>query len=78
MGEQSADQQCGGVQGRGCVAVLARLAAGVLAQDPLELWGTDALLVLETRPAILAQEHLPVTDVSCKEAQTDRRVREGG
>lgn len=63
------------MQGRGSVAVLARLAAGLLAQYPLKLRSTDALLVLKARPAILAQEHLLVTDVSCK-AETDRRGRE--
>lgn len=76
MGQQSADQQCGGVQGRGSVAVLARLAAGVLAQDPPKLWRTDALLVLETRPPILAQEHLLVTDVNCKAEMRERQTEE--
>lgn len=60
------------MQGGGSVAVLARLAAGLLAQHPLKLRRTDALLVLKARPAILAQEQLLVTDVSCK-AETDRR-----
>lgn len=46
-----------------------------MAQHPLKLRRTDALLVLNTRPAILAQEHLLVTDVSCK-AETDGRGRE--
>lgn len=67
------------MQGRGSVAVLARLAAGLLAQYPLKLRRTDALLVLKARPAILAQEHLLVTDVGCKaetDRQTDRRGRE--
>lgn len=62
------------MQGRGSVAVLARLAAGVLAQYPLKLHRTDALLVLKARPAILAQEHLLVTDVHCK-AETNKRGR---
>lgn len=52
------------MQGRGGVAVLARLAAGLLAQYPLKLWRTDALLVLVARSSVLAQEHLLVTDVS--------------
>lgn len=61
------------MQGRGGVAVLARLAAGLLAQYPLKLRRTDALLVLGARPPVLAQEHLLVADVRCKE----RRRGEG-
>lgn len=48
----------------------------MLAQYPFKLRRTDALLVLEARPAILAQEHLLIADVRCK-AETDRRGREG-
>lgn len=48
----------------------------MLAQYPFKLRRTDALLVLEARPAILAEEHLLVADVRCK-AETDRRGREG-
>lgn len=62
------------MQGRGSIAVLARLTAGVLAQNPLKLWRTDALLVLVTRSSILAQEHLLVTNVSCEQR---RRQTEG-
>lgn len=62
------------MQGRGSVAVLARLAARVLAQYPLKLRRTDALLVLKARPAILAQEHLLIADVHCK-AETHKRGR---
>lgn len=54
------------MRGRGGVAVLACLAAGVLAQYPFKLWRTDALLVLVACPAILAQEHLLVANVSCE------------
>lgn len=51
------------MQGGGGVAVLSRLAAGVLAQYPLKLWRTDALLVLVACSSVLAQEHLLVANV---------------
>lgn len=62
------------MQGRGGVAVLARLAAGLLAQYPLKLWRTDALLVLVACSSVLAQEHLLVANVSCerRRRQTER------
>ena len=70
---------------RGGVAVLARLAAGLLAQYPLKLWRTDALLVLVACSSVLAQEHLLVANVSCRvetgrqiEQQRERRRRKEG
>lgn len=65
------------MQGRGGVAVLARLAAGVLAQYPLKLWRTDALLTLVACSSVLAQEHLLVANVSCERRQTERASERG-
>lgn len=76
MGQQGAEQQGGQVEarGRGGAALLARLAARVLAQHPLELRRAHALLVLVARPAVLAQEHLLVAHVDCEggEEETGR------
>lgn len=63
---------------RSAVAVLARLTAGLLAQNPLILWRTDALLVLVTRSSILAQEHLLVANVSCEQRQRRGRKSSRG
>lgn len=73
------------MQGRGGVAVFARLAAGVLAQYPLKLRRTDALLVLVTCSSVLAQEHLFVANVGCEVERKEsdgiaevRGTRDGG
>lgn len=64
---------------RSAVAVLARLTARMLAQYPLELRRTDALLVLVARSSVLAQEHLLVTNVCCrKEKKGEKRKNSKG